>query len=94
LLKISSASPDCTPPGTDNSPVVAWERLLWSFADLFRRPTFRLFLSLISTWPLCPGRRTVTRMIAVADPHGEHAHHAYHRWCRRSRTVDKSDREM
>ncbi len=39
-------------------------------------------MSLISAWPLCPGRRTVTRMIAVADPGGEHAHDAYHRFLR------------
>ncbi len=63
-------------------PAIAWELLLWNFADLFRRPSFRLFLSLISAWPLCPGRRTITRMIAVADPDGEHAHDAFHRFMR------------
>lgn len=79
---ISPASSACTRPWHDHLPVVAWERLLWNFADLFRRPSFQLFLSLISAWPLCPGRRTVTRMIAVADPDGEHAHDAYHRFFR------------
>ena len=61
---------------------IAWELLLWNFADLFTRPSFRLFLSLIGAWPLCPGRRTITRMIAVGDPDGEHAHDAYHRFFR------------
>lgn len=79
---LSSASPACTRPWHDHPPVCAWERLLWNFADLFRRPSFQLFLSLISAWPLCPGRRTVTRMITVADPQGEHAHDAYHRFLR------------
>jgi hypothetical protein len=63
-------------------PATAWELLLWNFADLFTRPSFRLFLSLISAWPLCPGRRTVTRMITLADPEGEHAHDAFHRFLR------------
>jgi hypothetical protein len=39
-------------------------------------------VSLISAWALCPGRRTVTRMITLADPDGEHAHDAYHRFLR------------
>jgi len=63
-------------------PATAWELLLWNFADLFTRPSFRLFLNLISAWLPCPGRRTVTRMITVADPEGEHAHDAYHRFLR------------
>ena len=66
----------------DAPPAIARELLLWNFADLFTRLSFQLFLSLISAWPLCPGRRTVTRMITVADPHGEHAHDAYHRFLR------------
>jgi hypothetical protein len=82
LSTISPASSACTLPWHDHPPVVAWERLLWNFADLFRRPSFQLFLTLISAWPLCPGRRTVTRMITVADPDGEHAHDAYHRFLR------------
>ena len=61
---------------------MAWERLLGNFSDLFRRPSFSLFVSLMNAWPLCPGRRTVTRMITIADSDGEHAHDAYHRFLR------------
>ena len=49
-----------TPPGTDDSPAAAWERLLGRFADLFTRPSSGLFCTLITGWALCPGRRTVT----------------------------------
>ena len=72
MLTICSASPVGTPPGTDDSPAAVWERLLGRFADLF----------LITGWALCPGRRTVTRMLDVADPDGIHAHDAYHRFLR------------
>jgi hypothetical protein len=52
------------------------------FADLFTRPSSGLFCTLITGWALCPGRRTVTRMLDVADPDGMHAHDAYHRFLR------------
>ena len=83
MLTICSASPVGTPPGTDDSPAAAWERLLGRFADLFTRPSSGLFCTLITGWALCrPGRRTVTRMLDVADPDGIHAHDAYHRFLR------------
>jgi hypothetical protein len=82
LLTICSASPVGTPPGTDDSPAAARERLLGRFADLFTRPSSGLFCTLITGWALCPGRRTVTRMLDVADPDGMHAHDAYHRFLR------------
>ncbi len=31
---------------------------------------------------LCPSRRTVTRMIGIGDPDGEHPHDAYQRFLR------------
>ncbi|HXQ29418.1 MAG TPA: transposase [Gemmatimonadales bacterium] len=49
---------------------------------VFTQPSFVLFQTLVSAWVLCPGRRTVTRMIGVADPEGAHAHDAYHRFFR------------
>jgi len=73
-----SASPLGTPHGTDDSTAVAWERLLSRFADLFTRPSTGLFCTLVTGWALCPGRRTVTRMISLADPQGRRAHDAYH----------------
>jgi len=66
----------------DHPPVIAWERLLGRFADLFTRPSAALFMVLIGAWVLCPGRRTVIRMIGIGDPDGEHAHDAYHRFVR------------
>jgi hypothetical protein len=59
-----------------------WEALLRACAAVFTRPSCLLFWALVSAWVLCPGRRTVTRMIGVADPEGEHAHDAYHRFLR------------
>ncbi len=82
MLTISSASPASTRLSPDDPPVVAWERLLGRFADLFTRPSSGLFCTLITGWALCPGRRTVTRMVDIADPDGVHAHDAYHRLLR------------
>jgi len=59
-----------------------WDALLRAGAAVFTRPSFPLFWTLVSAWVLCPGRRTVTRMIGIADPEGEHAHDAYHRFLR------------
>jgi len=82
LLTISSASPAGTRPGLDEPPVIAWDRLLDRFTDLFRRPSSALFLTLVTGWVLWPGHRTVTRMVDVADPDGVQAHDAYHRFLR------------
>lgn len=60
----------------------AWDALLQACVAVFTRPSFLLFWTLVSAWVLCPGRRTVTRMIRVADPEGTHAHDAYHRFLR------------
>jgi hypothetical protein len=57
-----------------------WKALLRACAAVFTRPSCLLFWTLVSAWVLCPGRRTVTRMIGVADPDGTHAHDAYHRF--------------
>jgi hypothetical protein len=82
LHTISSASPAGTRPGPDQSPAIAWDQLLDRFTDLFRKPSSALFLTLVAGWVLWPGRRTVTRMVEVADPDGAHAHDAYHRLLR------------
>lgn len=60
----------------------AWATLLGACATVFTQPSVVLFQTLVSAWVLCPGRRTVTRMIGVADPEGTHAHDAYHRFLR------------
>ena len=48
----------------------------------FRAPSFALFADLLFGWVCAPGRRTITAMIAVADPAGRRAHDAYHRFVR------------
>lgn len=59
-----------------------WESVLAAVSAAFTQPSFALFRELASAWVLCPGRRTVTRMIRVADPDCRHAHDAYHRFLR------------
>ena len=73
---ISPASSAGSLPWHDHPPAVAWERLLGRFTDLFTRPSAAIFRMLIAAWVLCPGRRTLTRMIGIGDPDGEHAHDA------------------
>jgi hypothetical protein len=65
--------------------LIVWDRLIGRFTDLFTRPSSALFLTLVTGWVLCPGRRTITRMVDVADPDGVHAHDAYHRFLREGR---------
>jgi len=59
-----------------------WSSLMAAFGSAFTQPSAALFTILIDGWVACPGRRTVTRIISVADPEGEHAHDAYHRLLR------------
>lgn len=59
-----------------------WPAIVGLAAPCFTRPGFAIFADLIAGWVLAPGRRTVTRMIAVADPDGWRAHDAYHRLVR------------
>jgi hypothetical protein len=62
--------------------LAAWAALLGSCAPNFTRPSFGIFADLLAGWVRAPGRRTVTAMIAVADPTGRRAHDAYHRFLR------------
>ena len=48
----------------------------------FTAPSFAIFTDLVTGWVCAPGRRTITAMIAVADPAGDRAHDAYHRFVR------------
>lgn len=82
MFPIISASPADTPVVPGEPPVIVWDRLLDRFTGLFTRPSSGLFLTLVTGWVLCCGRRTVTRMVDVADPDGGHAHDAYHRFLR------------
>lgn len=61
-----------------------WNQLLAIFAGAFTRPSFKLFSTLCSAWILCPGRRTITRIISVTNLHSEHSHDAYHGFIRRN----------
>jgi len=60
----------------------AWEALLSAFAPLFNAPTVSLFNAIASAWVTCPGRRTITRLYALAEPLQSKAHDAYHRFIR------------
>ena len=53
-----------------------------AFAEVFTRPSFELFRTLMCAWVLSSGRRTVTGMIRAMAPHGRPAHDAYHRFLR------------
>jgi hypothetical protein len=60
----------------------AWSAIIGLVASAFTRPGFGIFCDLIDGWVLTPGRRTITRIICVIDPHHRRAHDAYHRWLR------------
>jgi hypothetical protein len=62
--------------------VRGWTALLDQFRGAFTAPGFAVFCDLLTGWVLAPGRRTITAMIAVADPAGQRAHDAYHRFVR------------
>jgi len=51
-------------------------------AAVFTAPSYAIFTDLATGWVCAPGRRTITAMIAVADPAGRRAHDAYHRFVR------------
>jgi hypothetical protein len=62
--------------------VITWTALLQLTRGCFGAPSFALFSTLLAGWVCAPGRRTITAMIAVADPHGRRSHDAYHRFLR------------
>jgi hypothetical protein len=64
------------------SDIQIWESLLAAFAPLFNVPSFVIFVQTASAWILCPGRRTITRLYALAEPQRSRAHDAYHRFIR------------
>ncbi len=63
-------------------PLAAWAALVQGCAVVFHRRSFAIFGDLVVGWVLAPGRRTITGIIAVADPTGRRAHDAYHRFVR------------
>jgi DDE superfamily endonuclease len=62
--------------------VSRWTTLLGLTRGCFHAPSFALFADLLFGWVCAPGRRTITAMVAVADPAGRRAHDAYHRFVR------------
>jgi hypothetical protein len=58
----------------------AWDQALDQAAGVFTRPSFAIFVTLLTGWVLAPGRRTICAMIGVADPEAARAHDAYHRF--------------
>ena len=83
-----AGGPDRRGPGrraaAPAGPVTGWTALLELTRTCFRAPSFALFADLLFGWVCAPGRRTITAMIAVADPDpgGRRAHDAYHRFVR------------
>jgi len=59
-----------------------WSAIIAAVAHAFTRPSFAIFADLMAGWVLTPGRRTITRIIGVADPQHRRAHDAYHRFLR------------
>jgi hypothetical protein len=64
------------------SPRARWNELVSLARRCFTAPGFSVFDTVLSGWVLAPGRRTVTQMVAAADPLGRRAHDAYHRFFR------------
>jgi hypothetical protein len=63
--------------------VNGWNALLGLVGGVFTSPGFAIFTDLVYGWICAPGRRTITGMVAVADPTGRRrAHDAYHRLVR------------
>jgi DDE superfamily endonuclease len=60
----------------------AWAAFVQCCAPVFNRPSMAIFGDLVTGWVLAPSRRTITRMITIADPLGCRAHDAYHRFVR------------
>ena len=59
-----------------------WLALLDMVRTVFTAPSYAIFTDLLTGWVCAPGRRTITAMIAVADPEHRRAHDAYHRFVR------------
>ena len=59
--------------------ITAWTSLLNHFMPVFTDPTFRVFVSMMTGWILCTGRRTTTGIIPFADPQRKRPHDAFHR---------------
>ena len=55
-------------------------RCLDSFEPCFTAPTYRRFLTVITGWVLCVGKRTVTGVIRAAGVVGHEHHAGYHRF--------------
>lgn len=62
-----------------------WKAIVDLARHCFSQPCFAIFETILAGWVLAPGRRTVTGMIAAADPEGRRAHDAYHRIFRSAR---------
>ena len=59
------------------SPMTAWTLLLVPFSVLWTNPSAEVFETLVDAWIVCPGRRTITRLIGCTPQAAR-----YHRWFR------------
>lgn len=58
---------------------------LSQFSVCFTEPTHQRFLTIITGWVLCTGKRTVTGVIRAAGVVGERHHSGYHRFFSQAR---------
>lgn len=54
--------------------------VLCVFENCFTTPSFQRFVTLMTGWVLCTGKRTVTGVMRAAGVVGEHEHSGYHRF--------------
>lgn len=69
-------------PTHDTDAIELWQRQLTSLRAAFSAPAWTIFQALMAGWALCPGRKTITAIYRLADPHGIRSHDAYHRFVR------------
>jgi SRSO17 transposase len=54
----------------------SFQGLLVNFSSVFTEPSFKNFMALASGWVLCTGRRTISRVIQVANLGEPRRHHS------------------
>lgn len=63
-----------------NTSISTWNEIVQHFFSAFTTPTAGIFMNLVTGWVLCTARKTITRILPLADPQNLHAHDAYHRF--------------
>lgn len=58
----------------------SFSQFLLAFESCFTAPSFQRFITVMTGWMLCTGKRTVTGVMRAAGVVGEHEHSGYHRF--------------